>query len=76
MGAPSRASQTQRPQDKILAAAAGLAAAFRSAAATDLLLLLSYLGATRSMGVFTVSGGLWQQMQQSVVPKVTAAQNP
>jgi hypothetical protein len=75
LGAPSRASQTKRPQDRILAAAAGQAAASRSAAATDLLFLLYYMGATRSMGVFTVSGGLWQHMQQSLIPKVTAAQN-
>ncbi len=71
MGPPSTASPTQTPQDRILASAAGQAAASRSQAAADLLVLLTYIGNTRSMGVFTVSSSQSQHMQQSMIPAVS-----
>ena len=71
MGPPATGGPTQTPDDRTLAVAAGQAAAARSQAAASLLMLLAYIGTTRSLGVFTVSCSQLQHMQQSVVPAVS-----
>ena len=72
MGSLPGASQAETAHNRILAAAAGQAAASRSEAAAALLMLLTYIGATRSMGAFSIIGSQWQHMQQDVLPKVKA----
>ena len=71
MGPPSTGSPRQIPDNRTLAAAAGQAAAVRSQAAASLLMLLIYIGNTRSLGVFTVSCSQLQHIEQSVVPAVS-----
>ena len=71
MGPPATATFTQRPDDRVLAAAAGQAAASRSQAAASLLMLLAYMGTTRSLGVFAVNCSQVQHIQQGVAPVVS-----